>query len=90
MPDETLILRDITAQTNNEKRGRGRPRKQPIKAIEEIKVPQDLQIYKEATVEKSVTNHPKISEDHLISKFQSNSSVMNNVDEKDGDDLKVS
>jgi hypothetical protein len=88
MPDETLILRDITAQTNNEKRGRGRPRKQPIKVIEHSQVIQDLQKTQEDAGEKSGQNHPKISEEHLISNFQSISSVMNNVDERD--DQKVS
>ena len=69
MPAETLILRDITSQTNNEKRGRGRPRKQPTKAIEEIQVPQDIQITKEDVGEKSGADVQKISEEQYISNF---------------------
>jgi hypothetical protein len=42
LPEEGLVLRDITSQANNEqvKRGRGRPRK----TVETIEVPIDLNI----------------------------------------------
>ena len=81
LPEEGLVLRDITAQANNEqvKRGRGRPRK----AIETMEVPMDIQQTKEDAGEKSGEQLQKISEAQFISNFQSISSVMNNVDDVD-------
>ena len=75
------MLRDITAQANNEqvKRGRGRPRK----AIETMEVPMDVQQTNEHAGEKSSELLQKISEAQFISNFQSISSVMNNVDDVD-------
>jgi len=82
-PEEAFVLRDITSQANNEqvKRGRGRPRK----ALETktIDVAMELPDQQEHRGEKSGEAGKKISEEQFISNFQSISSVMNNVDERD-------